>query len=180
MHIAIIAGAALALAIIIWAIATSNRFKVLLVKISEADSGIDVALTKRYDSLTKMIEVVKAYAKHEIELLSSVIKLRMGMSVAEKTEASQCMNKLMEKINIAVEAYPNLRSSENYLRLKAAIADAEEHLQAARRLYNANVSAFNQAIAVFPASIIANSQSHAPKNFFEADAAKRADVKINL
>jgi len=86
----------------------------------------------------------------------------------------------MEKINVAVEAYPALRSSENYLKLKAAIADAEDHLQAARRLYNANVSAFNQAIAVFPASIIANSQGHAPKNFFESDAVKRMDVNMNL
>jgi len=181
MPMGIVVGfAVLVLAVLVWAIATSNRFKVLLVKITEADSGIDVALTKRYDTLTKMIDVVKAYAKHEIDLLANIINLRKGMSVAEKNEANQCMDKMMEKINVAVEAYPDLRSSANYLKLKEAIADAEAHLQAARRLYNSNVSAFNQAIAVFPASIIANSQGHVPKNFFEADAAKRADVKINL
>jgi LemA protein len=180
MVIALIVTGVLLIALIIWIIATSNRFKVLLIKISEADSGIDVALTKRYDTLTKMIEVVKAYAKHERELFSDIVKLRMGMSFAEKTAACESMNKLMEKINVAVEAYPELRSSENYLKLKEAITDAEDHLQAARRLYNANVSMYNQKIAVFPSSIIAYIQDHNPKYFFEAESAKRVDVKIDL
>jgi len=180
MEIGLITVAGLFFTVIIWIIAISNRFKVLLIKINEADSGIDVALTKRYDTLTKMIDVVKAYSKHETELFTNVIKLRMGMSFEEKTEANQSMDKLMEKINVAVEAYPDLRSNENYLKLKDAIVDAEEHLQAARRLYNSNVSMFNQAIAVFPSSIIANKQNHTPKNFFEAETIKRMDVKIDL
>jgi LemA protein len=180
MYVALIITAVVLVALIIWIIAASNRFKVLLIKISEADSGIDVALTKRYDTLTKMIEVVKAYAKHERELFSDIVKLRMGMSFTEKTAACESMNKLMEKINIAVEAYPELRSSANYLKLKEAITDAEDHLQAARRLYNANVSMFNQKISVFPPSIIASIQGHTPKNFFEAEPSKRMDVKVDL
>jgi LemA protein len=104
----------------------------------------------------------------------------MGMSFAEKTAACESMNKLMEKINVAVEAYPELRSSENYLKLKEAITDAEDHLQASRRLYNANVSMYNQKIAVFPPNIIASIQDHNPKYFFEAESGKRVDVKIDL
>lgn len=73
-----------AVIIVIWIISTSNRFKILLVKISEASSGIDVALTKRYDTLTKIMDVVRAYAKHETETFEKVIKLRAGMSIAEK------------------------------------------------------------------------------------------------
>jgi len=180
MYVALIAFAVLIVAVLIWIIAISNRFKVLLIKISEADSGIDVALTKRYDTLTKMVEVVKAYTRHESELFASIVKLRMGMSFAEKHEANQCMNKMMEKINVAIEAYPNLRSNENYLKLKQAITDAEYNLQAARRLYNANVSMFNQAIAVFPSSIIASLQNQMQKKFFEADNLKRMDVKIDM
>ena len=51
--------------IIVWYISTCNRLKRAIVKIDEADSGIDVALTKRYDVLTKMLDVAKGYAKHE-------------------------------------------------------------------------------------------------------------------
>ena len=174
-----IIAVAVILIVIIWAIATSNRFKILLVKIGEADSGIDVALTKRYDTLTKMLDVVKGYAKHEKEMFTEIVKLRTGMSMAEKTEANNSMNELMKKINITVENYPELRSSENYLKLKDAIRDAEDHLQAARRVFNMNVSMYNQAIVIFPNSIIAGAK-HTAKEFFEADEAKRADVKMDL
>ena len=168
--------------VIVWAIRASNNFQRLQVKVAEADSGIDVALTKRYDMLTKMVEVVKSYARHEADLLTQVIKLRKGMSMAEKNEANQCMNELMGKLNVVVENYPDLRSSRNYMQLKAAIRDAEEHLQAARRLYNANVSAYNQSFLVFPASLInaITGNRHLVKEFFEMDEHKRADVEMNL
>ena len=176
---AIIAIVFIVLIIIIWAISTSNRFKVLLVKISEADSGIDVALTKRYDTLTKMLDVVKGYAKHETELLSQIVKLRTGMNLAEKNEANRCMDELFGKLNVVVENYPELKASENYIKLKDAIKDAEDHFQAARRIFNMNVSMYNKAIVVFPNSIIAGSK-FTEKEFFEAEESKRADVKMDF
>lgn len=176
----IIALIIILLAIIIWAIATSNRFKVLLVKITEADSGIDVALTKRYDTLVKLMDVVKAYAEHETELFGKLVELRSGMSMAEKKEANQLMDEAAKRISILAENYPELRSTENYKQLQEGIMDAEDHLQASRRVYNMNVSSFNQAIVVFPASIIANRARHTPKEFFEAEEVKKKDVKIAL
>lgn len=176
--ILILAVAAIAATVIVWVISTTNRFKVLIIKIIEADSGIDVALTKRYDTLTKLIDVVKSYAKHETEVFEQVIKLRSGMSMTEKSEANHMMDEAANKINVLAENYPELRSSENYQQLQAAILDAEDHLQGARRVYNMNVSAFNQAIVIFPASLLA--RKHRPKDFFEADKNKQADVKINL
>ena len=59
---------------IIWWISTSNGFKRKSIKISEALSGIEVALTKRYDMLTKLLDVAKAYITHEEELFTQVIK----------------------------------------------------------------------------------------------------------
>jgi len=166
--------------VIVWVIATSNRIKTLSVKVDEAGSGIDVALTKRYDTLTKMMDTVKAHRRHERDTIVEIVNLRTGMSTAEKIEANQCMDEIMKQINVAVEAYPELRSAESYVRFKIAIADVEAHLQAARRLYNANVSAFNRAIVVFPASVVARACGHGPKEFFEAEISKRGDVKIAL
>ena len=168
--------------VIVWAISAWNSFQRLQVKVKEADSGIDVALTKRYDTLTKMMAVVKSFAKHEADLFTQVIKLRNGMSMAEKKEANQCMNDLMGKLNVVVENYPELRSARNYIQLKSAIRDAEEHLQAARRLYNANVSVYNQSIIVFPANLVnaITGNKHSIREFFEVDEHKRADVEMNL
>jgi LemA protein len=174
----LLAAAIIAAAAILWGISVTNRFKELLVKISEADSGIDVALTKRYDTLTKLIDVVKSYAKHETEVFERVIKLRSGMSMTEKSEVNNAMDEAAKRINVLAENYPELRSSENYKQLQDAIVDAEDHLQAARRVYNMNVSAFNQAIVVFPASLLAG--KHRPREFFAADEGKRADVKMSF
>lgn len=168
------------LAIAIWAISISNKLNIMTVKISEADSGIDIALTKRYDVLTKMIDVVKEYAKHEKETLFEVINLRKNMSLEEKNVANKKMDQNMGKINIIAEAYPELRSNENFKTLQQSIVEVEEHLQAARRLYNSNVSLFNQMLVTFPSSIIARLKSLKAKTFFEAEENKKTDVKISF
>lgn len=168
------------LIIVIKVISISNKLNILQVKIDEADSGIDVALTKRYDVLTKMIKVVKSYAKHEEETLFEVINLRKGMSLEDKTEVNEKMNKNMEKINIIAESYPELHSNENFKTLQQSIVEVEEHLQAARRLYNSNISTFNQMLVIFPASIIANLKGLKSKPFFEVEEIKKKDVEIDL
>lgn len=166
--------------LVIWVITTSNKLNRTIVKIEEADSGIDVALTKRYDVLTKMIDVVKSYAKHEKETLFEVINLRKGMTLEEKIDANNRMNSNFDKINIIAESYPELKSSENYKTLQQAIVEVEEHLQAARRMYNSNVSIFNQMLVSFPTSIIANSKKLTKRAFFEAEETKKEDVKVEL
>lgn len=180
MDIGLIIIIAVIAVIVISIIMMSNALNKALVKIDEADSGIDVALTKRYDVLTKMIDTVKGYAKHEKETLFEVINLRKGMSMAEKNEANTKISDQLGKLQIVAESYPELKASENYKTLQQSILDVEEHLQAARRLYNANVSAFNQMIVTFPMSIIAGSKGLTKKEFFEAEETKKQDVKIDL
>jgi LemA protein len=166
-----------------WIIKTSNRFKVMKVKISEAEAGIGVALQKRYDTLTKLMQTVKAYAKHEVDTLTKMVELRQGISGAsleEKADYAHKLDNAASQIQVIAENYPELRSSENYRQFQDAILDSEDHLQAARRLYNNNVSSFNQAIVVFPASLIADANHHKPLSFFEVEEAKRQDVTIDL
>ena len=142
----LIGVAIVVLIFVIWYISVSNKLNRAVVKIDESLSGIDVALTKRYDVLTKMIDVVKAYTKHEKETLFEVIKLRDNMSIKEINEANRAMDENFRKVNIVAENYPELKSSENYNTLQQSIVDVEEHLQAARRLYNSNVSFYNQLL----------------------------------
>ncbi len=166
--------------LLIWFISISNGLNRAVVKIDEAASGIDVALQKRHDVLTKMLDVVKAYAKHEKEVLFEIVNLRKDMTMKEKSEASAAMDESFRALNVVAEAYPQLLSSENYKTLQLAIADTEEHLQAARRLYNANVSSYNQKIVTFPASVVAGMKSMARRDFFEVSEEKKADVAMDL
>lgn len=164
----------------IWYVTTMNSIRALNLKVDEADSGIDVALTKRYDVLTKQLEVVKAYASHESKTLFETIRMRSGMSISEKTEAADKMDQVAQQFKLTAEAYPELRSNANYIRLQDAISDVEEHLQAARRLYNANVTAFNTKIVMFPASIVAGMMGVQNRQLFKAEESKRQDVEMKF
>jgi LemA protein len=165
---------------VIWWISTSNNFKRMAIKIGESLSGIEVALTKRYDMLTKLLDVAKGYAKHETDLFTQVIELRRGMSVGEINEKGAQIDALNARLFAVAENYPELRSAEVFKELQVGVRDAEEHLQAARRLYNSNVTAFNTAVDIFPSSIVAKSQKLTKHEFFIAEASKREDVKMNF
>lgn len=161
-----------------WCIRTVNDFKKKEIRVQEGLSGIEVALTKRYDKLVKMLDIAKGYMTHESELFTKVIELRRGMSVAELNDAQQQMDSLSGKLFAVAEGYPELRSSDVFVELQRGIRDAEEHLQAARRLYNTSVTSYNTAIAMFPAKILAGSRQ--PKEFFAAEENKREDVKMSF
>lgn len=177
---ALIIVAVVVVIIVLWFIITSNKLNRAIVKIDEADSGIDVALTKRYDVLTKMLDTVKGYAKHEKEVIIESINLRKGMTIEEKNAANVKMDEAFSKLNVVAENYPELKASENFAVLQQSIADVEEHLQAARRLYNANISTYNQMIVTFPISIVAGMKKLTKKVFFEAEENKKADVKMEF
>ena len=161
-------------------ISISNNIKRTLIKIDEANSGIDIALTKRFEILNKLVEVVKGYTKHEKEVLFEVVKLRNNMTTKEKIEQNDKMTTNHELINITAENYPNLKANEQFINLQKAILDVEEHLQAARRMYNSNVAIYNEYISVFPNSIIANIKKYKPKEFFSAKEEAKSNVKIEI
>ena len=98
--IIIIVVVLLIILIAMWYIKVLNKLNIALVKIDETSSGIDVALTKRYDLLTKMIEVVKGYTKHEKETLTEVTKLRKNMSMNDKNKMNEEMTQAIEQIKI--------------------------------------------------------------------------------
>ena len=175
----------LVIAVVAWYISTMNWFRRTKVKVDEANSGIDVALTKRYDLLTKALASVKGYAKHESETLSKVIGMRTGnikdLSLDEKSKLNAELNEVQRGINVVVEQYPQLKADTQFSLLQNQTADCEEQLQAARRVYNSNVSTFNQRRVTFPSSFVAKRIGFREDlEFFKADEEKRQDVKFEF
>ena len=173
------------IAIVAWYIVTMNWFRQTKVKVEEANSGIDVALTKRYDLLAKALASVKGYAKHEAETLSKVIGMRTGnineLSLDEKSKLNAELSEVQRGINVVVEQYPQLKADTQFTLLQNQTADCEEQLQAARRVYNSNVSIFNQKRVTFPDSIVAKRIGFTQDlEFFKADEEKRQDVKFEF
>ena len=180
----IVVGAIVLLVIILigWFISTRNKFIRMDQDVENSLSRIDVYLTKRFDLLTKMVETTKGYMKHEKETLAQVIQMRnpgSNATLKEKAEFDAQMTSVAKQLSIVVEQYPTLKADNMFNNLQRSISEVEENLQAARSNYNANVSTFNKAILVFPASIVAGNK-FTKKEYFEAEEAKRQDVKMEF
>ena len=150
---------------------SQNKAFSLEEQVNSAESDIKVQEKRRVDLIYNLADCVKQYDKHEAETLKDIVEKRGTAGDIENASTA---------ITAVSEAYPELKSNENYNTLQLTIVDVEEHLQAARRLYNSNVSNYNQMIKVFPNSIIAGSKGCKEKEFFVAEEAKKEDVKIDL
>ncbi|WP_276906589.1 LemA family protein [Peptoniphilus duerdenii] len=140
-------------------ISASNRLKKYLVKIDESKRNLDIALAKRYDTISEMIKVAKSFAKHETDAFTNIVKLRQEGAILSSNDAIKNQNDAIKEIFALAEAYPELKSSAEFLRLQDEIDDENEKLAAAKRIVNGNISILNQEIVSFPTSIVAKANS---------------------
>ena len=150
-------------------------------KVEQSYSTIDVYLTQRFDLIPNLVECVKAYTKHESELFENIAKMRTSyMNTKDLTEAEK-LDSECNKLIAYIENYPELKASEQYLSLQQKLSKIESQLQAARRLYNGDVTRYNTKISVVPTNIIAGLCGFKEAKLFEIeDATARENVKIDL
>jgi LemA protein len=79
---------------------------------------------------------------------------------------------------VAVENYPDLKASDNFLNLQASLNEVEEQISAARRAYNASVKDYNNALEMFPSNLVAGMMRYQQKVFFEIDAREAQPVDV--
>lgn len=142
---------------------------------------IDALLKKRYDLLPKLITTVKEYMKHERELLEKVTELRAkavsgNLSDDEQVDLDNKISKMLGGIMVAVENYPQLKASENFMQLQRTMNEVEEQISAARRAYNAAVTDYNNAVEMLPTNIVAAIMSYRTKKVFEIPEEQRQDI----
>jgi LemA protein len=162
---------------VVWAIITLNGFVRARNLVDESWSGVDVQLKRRHDLVPNLVETVKGYAAHESGVLEKVTEARAAAIAASEPEqqgkAEASLTSALGGIRAVAEQYPQLRASENFQRLQAELAEIEDQIQAARRIYNANVRDYNTRLQIFPNSLL--SHGYQPRRFFEIeDVAERA------
>jgi len=161
-----------------------NALVRLRVQAQSAWSDIDVQLKRRYDLIPNLVETVKGYAGHERETLESVVRARSraqeAVAPGERAEAEGLLAQSLKSIFALAEAYPQLRASENFNQLQAALEKIEESVQNARRYYNAVVRDLNTKIAQFPTNLIALTFHFQPREFFEIAAVEREVPKVSF
>jgi len=162
----------------LWVVLTNNSFVRARNKVDEAWSGIDVQLKRRHDLVPNLVETVQGYAEHESATLASVTQARSAAmtaeSRAERGTAETLLTGALDGVRVVAEQYPELRASEGYRALQGELAELEDQIQAARRIYNANVNAYNTRIQLFPNSLVAG-RSFTARDLFQLDSpAERA------
>ncbi len=170
-----------ALILIVWVIATANRFTKVRNHIRESWADVDVALQRRHDLIPNLVETVKGYAAHEQSLFEQIARER-EQAQASRTDIAQhardeaALGHSVGTLIARAEAYPELKASEHFLGLQKELANTEDRIAAARRFYNANVRDYNTMIDQFPSSIIGGMKGATPAPFFEATDPSVRDV----
>jgi len=136
-----------------------NRLVKLRNNRENAFADIDVQLKQRLDLIPQLVEAVKGYMKHESTVLTDVTNARVSAMTAttinEKIAAEGQLTSALQGLNVAVEAYPDLKASQNFMQLQDEIADIENKLAAARRFFNSATKELNNAVETFPSNILA-------------------------
>jgi LemA protein len=169
----------LALLVGLWVVATNNSFIKSRNKVDEAWSGIDVQLKRRHDLVPNLVETVKGYAAHESATLAAVVQARSAAIAAgdgsERVAAESRLGSALADVRVVAEQYPELRAAESYQRLMAELAELEDQIQASRRIYNANVNAYNTRIQLFPNSLVAGGK-FTPRELFQLESPAEREV----
>ncbi|MCX2450364.1 LemA family protein [Pedobacter sp. PLR] len=170
--------------IIVIAVICISIYNSLIAKKNQTDNAfaaIDVMLKKRFDLLPNLVETVKKYMQYEGDLLTKIVSLRSrasnpGLSNEEKLSIDQELSREVKGLMVNVENYPNLKADQSFLNLQNTWTESEEQIAAARRNYNAAITDYNNAIMMFPGSIIAGMMNYTPKTVLSIPETERNNI----
>lgn len=181
LKIMIIILIAIIFIIVLFLLIAYNKIINLKNRVKQSKSGIDVYLNQRFDLIPNLVECVKAYSKYETELFENITQLRSQYNKNEKSnfEQAQELDAGINKILAIAENYPDLKASNQYLNLQNNLVRLESQLQAARRIYNNDVTNYNTTIQSVPINIIANMFKFEEEELFEIEEYKKENLKID-
>ena len=166
------------LLLIIIIIGIYNSIIQLKHNVDKSESGIDVYLQQRFDLIPNLVEVTKAYMNYENDILEKISRLRTAYTQTRDINASNELNNQYKTIMAVVENYPDLKANEQFLKLQKSLVKIESQLQAARRIYNNDVTKYNTKISTFPNNLIANMFGFKERELFVLDGEDKVDIKF--
>ena len=186
--IAIILGI-FVLVLIVWGFAVYNGLVRKRQSCKESWADIDTELKRRHDLIPNLVSTVKGYAAHESDTLEEITKLRddavkiQAQSPSARSKIETQLGSSLGNLIARVEAYPDLKASNNFLELQKELSETETRLARSRRFYNSNVKSFHNGCQVIPASIIAGIGGFKEEefDFFEVtDDSEREPVDVSF
>lgn len=144
----------------------------------KSESGIDVYLQQRFDLIPNLVEVTKGYMDYENDLLEKIARLRTQYNENKNIDATNELNNQYKTLIGVIENYPELKASEQFSKLQKSLVKVESQLQAARRIYNNDVTKYNTKISTFPNNLIATLFGFKEKDLFVLDGEDKVNVNF--
>lgn len=170
------------LLVILYLIIIYNRFLTLKNGSLATLGQIKVALKKRLDMISQLLDSVQSYAKFEKETFEKITEMRAKVMKADSGEISNIeaeSRKILGNILVSVENYPSLKTSEPVMKLMNSVKDIEDEVARHRYTYNNIVQEFNTMTDVIPSNIVSSLFRFMKLDYleFEEEITKRPDLK---
>jgi len=171
---------------VLYAVSVYNGLVTKRNRVRNAWGQIDVQLKRRHDLIPNLVNSVKGYLQHERTVLEDVTRARQqaisaGGDVTARAAAENALTQAMRSLFAVVEAYPDLKASQNMLALQEELSSSENKVAFARQYYNDSVLQYNTAREVFPANLFADSYGFAAEPMFALDdTAERAAPQVQF
>jgi LemA protein len=148
-------------------------------------SQVDVQLQRRADLIPNLVETVKGFTKEESTVFGDIANARAGLLNARdpksKIAANGQLDSAFGRLLALTENYPQLRSSQQFMRLQDELSGTENRIGVARRRYNETLRDYNTYIRSFPNSVWAGILGfHVNDAYFEASAASRTAPTVKF
>ena len=167
-----------------WLFTVYNGLVQVKENIKKSWANINVLLMQRSDELPKLVKVLKSFVKHEKVMLDNILESRNSFlgasSIDEKADADNQISKALKSVFALSEAYPELSSNENFLKLQERISGLENEISDRRELYNESVNNYNIRIQSIPDTLVARALSLKEEEMFKVDKNKIKDLSIDL
>ena len=155
----------------------------------EALSTVDVQLKQRLDLVPNILKIAKKFMEHEKALLTDITTLRTQAiapynpneikAVQEHLATAEQLSTKMSQLMLNVENYPTLKSDQTMIQAMQSYNEAEAQIAAARRFYNSAITLLNNAVEIFPSSMIAKMIGITQMPFFKAEEAAHAAINTD-
>jgi LemA protein len=163
--------------------------------VKAAWGNVEASYQRRNDLIPNLVEVVKAYAKHERETLTAVTEARAKVGSVQMSknimddpqafsrfqEAQGAMTSALSRLMVVVERYPDLKANQNFQDLQHQLEGTENRINVARTRYNEAVAIFNTSIRTFPNSMTNSLMLHLKlREPFNAEAGAEKAPKVQF
>ena len=161
------------LVVLVFLISVSyNRFATQTALMANSWANVDTELRRRHDLVPNLVETVRGYAGHEQRVLVDVTEARSAArsasgAGAEHNRGEGALSDALHSLIALSEAYPELKASGHFLDLQRQLVTTEDRIQAARRLYNADVRDYNRRVSSFPSMLVARVSGYKKAEYFE-------------